>query len=123
MSKDLPAIQKAYDLAKELLTRAAKYPRDYKFTLGERIVTHMLHILELLIEAAYSRDKIRCLDEANRTLEKLRVLLRLSHELGPLSTKGYEYVMAMAKDLGNQIGGWRKQAEARDGQNVQAPLS
>lgn len=107
-------MQKAHDLAKELLPRAAKYPKDYKFSLGDRIVDHTLDILELLLQAAYVRNKMRLLDEANLKLERLRRLLRLSNELGPLSNKGYEYVSKMVDDLGRQIGGWRKQAAGKD---------
>jgi hypothetical protein len=39
MKKDLPAVQKAYDLCKEVLPRVSRLPRDVKFTLGDRIVT------------------------------------------------------------------------------------
>ena len=76
--KDLPAIQKAYDLAKEILSRTAKFPRDHKFTLGQRIAENVLMVLELLIQAAYTRNKARLLVDANIRLERLRMLLRLS---------------------------------------------
>ncbi len=54
MKNELPAVQKAYDLCKELLTRVSNFPRDYKFSLGDRIVENSLTILELLIQASYS---------------------------------------------------------------------
>ncbi|NLH47508.1 MAG: diversity-generating retroelement protein Avd [Myxococcales bacterium] len=110
MKKDLPAIQKAYDLAKEVLVRLAKFPRDHKFTLGDRIADNVLTVLELLVQAAYTKKKVDLLDEANIRLERLRMLLRLSRELGALSDKGYEHVMGILTDLGQQLGGWRKQA-------------
>ncbi len=69
-----------------------------------------LSILEILTEASYRRDKVHLLDEANRRLERLRFLLRLSRDLGALSNKGYEHVMKMITELGSQVGGWRKQA-------------
>jgi hypothetical protein len=37
LKQELPVVQKAYDLAKEVLPRVSKFPRDYKFTLGDRI--------------------------------------------------------------------------------------
>ena len=54
MKQELPAVQKAYDLSKEMLIRVSKFPRSYKFTLGDRMVLTVLNILESLIEAAYS---------------------------------------------------------------------
>jgi hypothetical protein len=113
MNKELPAVQKAYDLCKELLPRVSNFPRDYKFSLGNRIVENSLTILELLIHASYSRHKVQQLDEANMRLERLRFLLRLCRDLGPLSNKGYEHVMKMMTELGNQVGGWRKQASEK----------
>jgi hypothetical protein len=31
---ELPAVQRGYDLAKELLPRVGRYPKEYRFTLG-----------------------------------------------------------------------------------------
>ena len=31
---ELPAVQRGYDLAKELMGRVSKFPREYRFTLG-----------------------------------------------------------------------------------------
>ena len=114
MKKELPAVQKAYDLCKELLPRVSNFPKDYKFSLGERIVENSLTILELLIQATYSRYKVKLLDEANMRLERLRFLLRLSRDLGPVSNRGYEYVMKMITELGSQVGGWRKQVFSKE---------
>ena len=113
MKQDLPAVQKAYDLAKEILPRVARYPRDYKFSLGDRLTGYSLDVLELAIQASYSRSKTRLLDEANLSLERMRFLLRLSNELGALSHKGYGYVTGIVDDLGRQLGGWRKQSARR----------
>jgi len=122
MKKDLPAIQKAYDLAKEVLTRVAKFPRDHKFTLGDRIANNALSVLELLIQAAYTKGKAKPLNEANIRLEQLRMLLRLSRELGALSNNSYEHVMGIVVDLGKQVGGWLKQAGGGDGKDLQEPV-
>jgi hypothetical protein len=113
MKKDLPAVQKAYDLCKEIIPRVSRFPRDYKFTIGDRIIGNCLAVLELLIQASYRRDKIALLDEANLRLERLRFLLRLCRDLGALSNKGYEHVMKMITELGSQVGGWRKQAAGK----------
>ena len=113
MKNELPAVQKAYDLGKEILPRVAKYPKEYRYSLGERLNDNALDIIELLVQATYTREKARLLDQANVKLERMRFLLRLSHELGALSTKGFEHVMKMVTELGRQIGGWRKQAAGR----------
>ena len=111
MKQELPVIQKALDLSKELIPRAAKFPREYKYVLGDRVMAHVLDIQDLLVKAAYSKRKIDYLDEANTRLEQLRFLLRLTNELGGMANKGYAHVSKLVDDLGRQIGGWRKQAD------------
>ena len=123
MKSELPAFQKAYDLAKEILTRTGKFPRDYKFTLGDRLAILALQTLDLITRATYAKEKREYLDSANLNLERLRVLLRLSHDLGPLSIKGYEHVMVLINELGSQIGGWRKSLGGKHGHDNQEPLS
>ena len=122
MRQDLPAVQKAYDLAKELLPRVGKFPKEYRFNLGDRVISSSLAVLENLTVAAYSRDKAVLLNEASMALERLRFLLRLSCELGPISKNGYEHVVKMVDDLGRQIGGWSRQAKDKNGKNAQEPL-
>ena len=116
---ELPAVQRGYDLAKEVLGRVSKYPREYRFTLGDRIAERTLTVMELLVEAAYTKDKTRLPSTANKRLEQTRFMLRLSRDLGPLSNNGYEHVMKMVDELGRQIGGWQKHAQARDAKDVQ----
>ncbi len=61
-----------YDTAKWLLERVDSFPKNQRFIFGQRIASDALDILELLVEAAYSRDKVRLLEDANRKLETLR---------------------------------------------------
>jgi hypothetical protein len=39
MSTDLPIIQKTYDLIKWYVPILHRLPRDYRFTLGDRMIT------------------------------------------------------------------------------------
>ena len=49
--------------------------------MGERLETVLLDVLELLLEAAYTRTKQPALRRANLRLEVARHLWRLAHEL------------------------------------------
>lgn len=67
-----PAIAKYYDIMLYLFDRVDSFPRDCKFTLGDRIVTLAFDTLERLLEAAYSKEKTAPLRAANMNIEKLR---------------------------------------------------
>ena len=72
-----------------------------------------LDILELLIEAAYTRDKADLLKRAGLQLEKLRYLIRLSKDLEFLSIRRYEFVAGQIDEVGRMVGGWLRQQETR----------
>lgn len=65
----------AYDFLLYLIPQLAKYPRDQKFNLGDRIQNLTHDILDDFITAYYSKisaDKIERLRKANVKLELLR---------------------------------------------------
>ena len=102
----LKAVPKLYDVISWLLGRVEKFPRSQKFTLGDRIVNLALDMLELLIEATYTRDRLPLLRKANVQLEKLRYLIRLCHDFKLLSAKQYAYISNEINEVGKLIGGW-----------------
>ena len=60
---------KWYDFTKWLLDRVDGFPKNQRFIFGQRLAGHALDILELLVEAAYSRRKSDLLATANRKIE------------------------------------------------------
>lgn len=103
----------AYDLLLWLITHVGKFPRSHRFVLGERIETAMLTVLMLLVEAAYTSEKLPLLQRANLELEKLRFLIRLGKDLGMTSVKQYEHASKAVLTLGQQVGGWIRQQRRR----------
>lgn len=85
-----------------------------RFLLGDRIEGHILDVMELLIQANYSREKLDYLREDNLKIEVLRFLWRLSHDLKYLDKKRYEHVSRSLNEVGSLVGGWIKQQKAKD---------
>jgi len=100
------AVQSCHDLIRWLVPQLDKFPRNRRFTLGERLEQALLEVLELLVEAAYSRDKQAALRRANLRLEMARHLWRLAHELEVIASKRYEHGARLMNDVGRQVGGW-----------------
>jgi hypothetical protein len=98
-----------------LLPTTEKFPKRVRFTFADRINNLALDIVEDLVEARYSRDKQHLLKCINRRLEKLRILLRLCHQLQYLPHQGYEHAMRELNDAGRMLGGWIKQQEGQGG--------
>ena len=59
------AVQDCHALLIWLIPLLDDFPRNRRFTLGERLESGLLEILECLVEAAYARNKRDMLKRAN----------------------------------------------------------
>lgn len=110
--KLLPAVQRAYDLNRWLLPHVDDFPRKFKFTLGDRLQTAALDLCLTLVEASHASAPERPLYRANRQLDQVRLLARLSHDLHLLTPRRYEHLGAAIEELGRMIGGWLRYARS-----------
>lgn len=110
MAKEIEILPKLYDLILWYSQKISKYPKKYKYTIGDRITNCKLDILEKIIEAKYNerKKKSHFLRQANITIEKLRFLVRLSKDLQCISIKEYEYSQKEINEIGKMVGGWEK---------------
>jgi hypothetical protein len=100
-----------YDFILWMAPKLAHYPRIHRFTLGDRIMTVLLEILDGLIVARNDRaGRVQALRQANVGLERLRYLVRLSRDVNCLSLKEYEHAARCLVNTGQHVGGWLRQA-------------
>jgi hypothetical protein len=113
MSDNGNSIAKTYDLLKWLLPIVSRFPKDKRYTLGQRLENKLLDILELLLSANYSKDKLGLLRKANIELECFRYLIRLSVDLRFINLKRYEFISQQVNEIGRLVGGWIKSLPVR----------
>jgi len=112
MKRELPIVQKTYDLVKWYVPILNKLPREHKFLLGDRIITGLYDLLEGLILARYSSDKLPQLKALNGRLDLLRHQTRLLFEFELMSAQRYKYVCQLIDGIGQELGGWMRQQQA-----------
>lgn len=110
---DLLVFAKWMAFCEWLLVATAKFPRTARMSFAFRIESLALDVVEDLVEARYTRDRSAVLRRANLRLEKLRVLLRLSHAMNYLSHEGFRHASRSVDEAGRMLGGWAKQEAAR----------
>jgi hypothetical protein len=106
-------ISKFYDFMMWFMDRTQRFPRNYRGTLTRWIEDQLWGILDLLIEAAYTRHKLPLLEHSNLRLQKLRFLTRMCKDRQCLSLNQYEYAARTINYVGTELGGWIKQQQAR----------
>ena len=108
----IPAL---YDLITWLAGKLTKFPKAHRFTVGDRIMTTSLDILDQLIEAQFVRaQRAAALQRANALLERLRYLVRLAKDLNCFAFAEFEHAVRSITDIGKMIGGWSRHAIARE---------
>jgi hypothetical protein len=112
-AEDVKAVSKMYDFILWVLPHLENFPRSHRFTLSDRLEHTALDILELLIEAAYAREKSALLTRANVQIEKLHFLVRLAKDLHLLSIGAYEQAAKMLHEVASLLGGWLKQQQRK----------
>lgn len=108
-NQELPLFIHWTKVLTDLLSRTEKFPKRVRFTFSTRIDNLALDILEKIVEAQYSKQKQSILKSINLQLEKLRVLLRISHQMGYLDNRGYEHTAKLIREAGSMVGGWTRQ--------------
>jgi len=122
MAASIPqAVQSCHELLLWLIPQLDKLPRARRFTLGERIEACLIEVLELLVEAAYARNKETPLRRANLRLETVRHLWRVGFELNDIATRQYEHGAKLIDGLGRQIGGWLRSRDQQSHPAHQVP--
>jgi len=109
--KELSIIQKTYDLIQWYVPIVNRLPKNHKFTLGDRIINSLYNLLENLIKAKYSEEKIEILKDLNTQLDILRYQTRLLFDFQLFSVKRYQYASQLINDIGMELGGWIKQQQ------------
>ena len=104
-------ISKFYDFLLYLIPQVSKFPRTDRYLVGERLENLCFDIMELLLEAVYSREKTACLQKVNLRLEQARYYVRLCKDLKLMDLQGNQDLSKMINEVGKQLGGWIKQQQ------------
>ncbi len=103
---DLILFEKWMDTTKWLFQRTERFPKRLRHSLTDRIDLLSLGILEDVTGAAYRKDPRPDLAQANDKLNRLRVVLRLAHEMAVLPHDHYREGAQRLAEAGRLLGGW-----------------
>ncbi|MCC6861616.1 MAG: diversity-generating retroelement protein Avd [Bryobacterales bacterium] len=110
--EELVILTRVFDLLEWLVPKGEAFPRPFRPTVTARLLGAALDLAEQLMDAQARRGKARRdrLTQADATLNKLRLYLRLAHRWRWLSDGQYEHVSRIVAEIGRLLGGWVRQA-------------
>lgn len=110
MAEELKLFVKWVDFVEWLLDTTDKFPKKIRFSFTSRIDNLALDILENIIELRYDRAKKKTgFKKLNIRFEKLRVLLRICHQLHHLPDRQYEHAALCINEVGSMASSWLKE--------------
>ncbi len=102
-----PIFVRTYDLLQWLLPHTSGWPRRYRFTLTQELVRAAMRFQERILEATLTDETAKRLAQAEVELQKVRLYLRLGHDLHLLSPSQYAHVSELIGHVGRLLGAWR----------------
>lgn len=119
MREDYPLFVHWYRTLDWILSAVEKFPRNARFSLASRIADAALDVMELIIEAIYTKNRLHILDRINLYMEKQRVLFRIACDRKYMSNRQYEHIAKAIDEAGRMVGGWRRQGNEKGRPSVQ----
>jgi len=86
------------------------FPKDEKYSLGEKIEVITLEILELSMQTIHApkMEKINFLRKIDGKTNLLKILVRLAQEIKVLDDKKYISLQDKLQEIGRMVGGWMR---------------
>jgi hypothetical protein len=109
---ELPIYKKGCDLLSLAFDVQRQMPRDFKRSIGEKIHSHCVEMLNSMALANATRraERTAHIEELLKRLHVTTVLLRVSFDKRIVSKKLWADATQMLDSIGKQAGGWLKSA-------------
>lgn len=108
---NLPVYKASYDLLQEITLFRKQLDREYKFTIGERLVNETVEMIIAVFKANVSATKKELILKSREHLEIIRLLLRLLKDLKQISLKRFVAINLKIELVSKQLTGWMRSSK------------
>jgi len=102
----LPIYKLTYDLLLRVMVATKDFPREYKYTLGQKLKDEIVELVVMIYRANSANDKTRPIETIIERVQVIQILVRLSHDLRILPRKHYADIAEKTDSLARQAQGW-----------------
>ena len=95
----LPIYKQTYDILLRTLTATKDFPREYKYTLGQKIKDELIEIVVLIYRANSAKNKEQHIQEIMERIQAVQLLMHLSHDMKILPRRHYAALSERTENL------------------------
>ena len=104
--KHLPIYKTTYELL-TLVTRKTKdFPRDFKYSLGDKIRGECIDLVVLIYKANSFKHRKEFLEEILERVQVVELMLRLSKDMHLINIDSFSEIVTLTDSLARQARGW-----------------
>jgi len=102
----LPIYKATYDVLLRTMHAISHFPREYKYSLGEKIQNEMIELVISIYKANSNNNKREFLSKMQEQIQLIYLLLRISHDMKLMPTEKYAGIVEMIDEVASQAKGW-----------------
>jgi hypothetical protein len=104
----LPIYKTTYDLLNLVTKKIKTFPRDFKYSLGDKIREECINLVIFIYKANLAKEKKEFLDLIMEKIQVVQLLIRLSKDLHLINVKGFSEIVVLIDSISKQASGWKK---------------
>lgn len=104
--KHLPVYKTTYELLKLVTEKTKHFPKDFKYSLGDKLRNEVIELVVSIYKANAVRDKLSHLLQLMERLQVVEMLILLCRDMHIINVKGYSDLAVLTDSIGRQVQGW-----------------
>ena len=111
--RHLPIYKGAYDLLLRITLATKTFPREHKYTVGQKLRDETLELILYIYRANSTTDRSAHIAVIVERVQLIEVLIRMCHDLRLMTRGHYAGLIEMTDSLARQAQGWLKSSGRR----------
>ncbi|NTU50242.1 MAG: four helix bundle protein, partial [Desulfobulbaceae bacterium] len=85
----LPIYKKTYDILLRTMVATKGFPREYKFTLGQKIKDELIELVVVIYRANSAANKTQHIESILERIQAIQLMMRRCHDMRILARSHY----------------------------------
>ncbi|MGE4444127.1 MAG: four helix bundle protein [Candidatus Altimarinota bacterium] len=106
--ENLPVYKTSYDLIILVFQTIKLFPKEYKYSLGDKIKNETIDLISNIYKANLVKDKKEIIENARGNIEIVRLYIRISKDLKIINLSKFIDLNLLIESISKQLFAWGK---------------